>query len=485
MKKLFLLLGLLFIIGCSEKEYKVKFYIDEEIVKEVILSPGDRIDFNFDNPSKDGFVFKYWSKSKNGRKFDYNSKINEDTNLHAVFVEIFEVEFTTVETVQVESGSRVEEIDAPSIENFIFSHWSLEPDGEAYNFNGRIYKDIKLYPVYFEFVLVKFIYGENSDFSYIKKGLKVDKPRDPMIDGFVFEGWYEENSAEEFDFNTPINKETILTAKIRQVNFTGNLETTGKIILKQINELDTQNLYFEVEFYYENEKMILNNEIIKQAYSLDFFNISSAVEILENGNFLVNLDTSKVVFITKDNITYTALHNFNNSFNELKYELSNNSGQLRMNYEDDNYYYEYNLFVNDIPISLTSVNYKAYILNNYNSKWEEFVFLDNEESLLIKVNDKSKYKSLLLVDNENNFYYADMNITLHHLVSFYVEEENYLTEVVKDNDLLTESINPISSSGRQFLYWSLSKDEKNSFDFVNTKVTDDIILYAIFDEESN
>lgn len=46
----------------------------------------------------------------------------------------------------------------------------------------------------------------------VKKGEKVEKPADPVRSGYLFEGWIDEDG-EYFDFETPINEDTTLTAE--------------------------------------------------------------------------------------------------------------------------------------------------------------------------------------------------------------------------------------------------------------------------------
>lgn len=66
--------------------------------------------------------------------------------------------------------------------------------------------------------MVKVEFDTRSDIQIkpveIEKGSKVSKPVDPTNEGYILVGWYtDENCENEFDFNTPVNKDLVLFAK--------------------------------------------------------------------------------------------------------------------------------------------------------------------------------------------------------------------------------------------------------------------------------
>ena len=58
--------------------------------------------------------------------------------------------------------------------------------------------------------------GTAIGFREIKKGDKIEKPKDPVRSGFIFEGW--ELDGELFDFDTPVTKDIKLIARWRLEN---------------------------------------------------------------------------------------------------------------------------------------------------------------------------------------------------------------------------------------------------------------------------
>ena len=49
----------------------------------------------------------------------------------------------------------------------------------------------------------------------VKKGNQVIKPNDPIYEGYIFMGWYLND--EEYDFNSPVEKNITLDAKWEEV----------------------------------------------------------------------------------------------------------------------------------------------------------------------------------------------------------------------------------------------------------------------------
>ena len=46
----------------------------------------------------------------------------------------------------------------------------------------------------------------------VKCGEKVERPADPVLEGYTFVNWIDPYTKEEFDFNSPINKDIMIKA---------------------------------------------------------------------------------------------------------------------------------------------------------------------------------------------------------------------------------------------------------------------------------
>lgn len=119
-----------------------------------------------DNPTREGYTFKYWSLSQDGAEYDFNTPITADTTLYAVWekeVEVppvvedekYTVTFNTVggnviDSIEVEKNGKVTKPADPTKEGYIFKHWSLTENGEAYDFNTQVTSNITLYAVWEE-----------------------------------------------------------------------------------------------------------------------------------------------------------------------------------------------------------------------------------------------------------------------------------------------------------------------------------------------
>lgn len=66
--------------------------------------------------------------------------------------------------------------------------------------------------------------GSSIDSQTVKKGQKVDKPKDPKKEGYSFNGWFLDSK--EFDFDTKIKEDITLTAKWKLNKKTDIEETT-------------------------------------------------------------------------------------------------------------------------------------------------------------------------------------------------------------------------------------------------------------------
>ena len=89
------------------------------------------------DPSKDGFKFMWWSLNEAGEAFDFNTPITEDTNLYAVFKQLFTVTFVNeglTSTVQVAYGEYAGKLN-PTKTGYVLKGWSLTNGGALFDFD--------------------------------------------------------------------------------------------------------------------------------------------------------------------------------------------------------------------------------------------------------------------------------------------------------------------------------------------------------------
>jgi uncharacterized repeat protein (TIGR02543 family) len=152
--------------------------------------------------------------------------------------EDLEVSFVTgehaaaIDPETVEFGST---IDAPEIkleEGYAFAGWYTdELFAEEYNFALPIIEDEVIHAKIGEAMTVTFDTNGGSEIDpvVLAKGETVAKPADPTSDGYVFGGWFTENTFDnEYDFTTAVEDNITLYAKwISSKKLTLNLNYTG------------------------------------------------------------------------------------------------------------------------------------------------------------------------------------------------------------------------------------------------------------------
>lgn len=105
------------------------------------------------DPSENGFKFMWWSLNEAGEAFDFNTPITEDTNLYAVFKQLFTVTFVNeglTSTVQVAYGEYAGKLN-PTKAGHTLQGWSLTQDGPLFDFEETpITSDTTLYAIWEE-----------------------------------------------------------------------------------------------------------------------------------------------------------------------------------------------------------------------------------------------------------------------------------------------------------------------------------------------
>ena len=172
-----------------------------------------------ENPEKEGYTFKYFSKDKKVA-FDYNAEITEDTTLYAVY----EINKYTVTYINEGSeyhkeeltyGSKHEKIEDPFKTGYTFIGWYNEKE-EKVEYPITVTKDITLHSKYdINKYTVTYInegvkYIEDQQINYKEKAVKPEP--NPSKTGYTFKYWSVEKGGEEYNFNTLVTENITLYA---------------------------------------------------------------------------------------------------------------------------------------------------------------------------------------------------------------------------------------------------------------------------------
>lgn len=122
---------------------------------------------------------------------------------------------TIMESVEVNKGEILENIEPPTKEGYLFVNWLK--DGVEYQKNTPIKDDFTLTANWVEapevsnYYQVTFISGNNVAKVSVKENEVVTPPEATPLENHNFVGWF--SGEEEFDFETKITKNISLTAK--------------------------------------------------------------------------------------------------------------------------------------------------------------------------------------------------------------------------------------------------------------------------------
>jgi uncharacterized repeat protein (TIGR02543 family) len=132
--------------------FTVAFYDGEDLIGEVEVESGKTVTSAPEAPVKEGYTFVAWV-TEDGEEFDFATEIYADLDLYADYEEItFTVAFYDGEDligeVDVAYGETVTSIpEAPVKEGYTFKAW-VTLDGEEFDFATEIYEDLDLYAYY-------------------------------------------------------------------------------------------------------------------------------------------------------------------------------------------------------------------------------------------------------------------------------------------------------------------------------------------------
>lgn len=146
--------------------YTVTFVTGEggSPVQNQTVNAGEKATKPTTNPTKNGYTFKHWSTTENGSEYDFNTAVNKNLTLYAVWEENSDVPPANTVTVtfvvpdeasslppdeqEISSGEKATKPADPEMGGYTFKHWSTTENGEAYDFNTPVTTNLTLYAVF-------------------------------------------------------------------------------------------------------------------------------------------------------------------------------------------------------------------------------------------------------------------------------------------------------------------------------------------------
>ena len=225
-KLLVLIFALFVVIGCGEdtpeqnekKEYKLQYYVEEQMVKEEVYKEDEpTVDSGFKPEKIEGKVFAGWYKGED--LYTFGTLLTEDVKLEAKFdIQTFEVTFydetgNLLKKVSVNYGEGVKEEDLPSEEGFKL----VEMDKDVSKITSNIGVTCYFKQIYT--VTVYDINGEVYSQINVERGTKLENIDYTIEDStkykFIIDSWYKDKElTEQFRLTRAVTSDLTLYPKI-------------------------------------------------------------------------------------------------------------------------------------------------------------------------------------------------------------------------------------------------------------------------------
>ena len=210
----------------------VIFMVDSKVYKTIPVKEGTKVTKPA-NPTKSGYKFVEWQLD--GSKFDFNTKIESETTLTAVWEEAqsYTVKFDSdggskVSDVEVNAGEKLKAPTAPTKSNYKFVEWQLS--GKKYDFSKVVTSDMTLKAKWEKIVKYTVKFDSNGGGSVPdQEVIAGEKAKEPTCtrSGYKLEGWVYDSKM--FSFDTPINGNITLTARWSKLDANPDVPDTPDI----------------------------------------------------------------------------------------------------------------------------------------------------------------------------------------------------------------------------------------------------------------
>ena len=422
----------------AAKKYIVKFIDDGKLISTKEYEEGSIIEAPED-PSKEGYTFKYWSLQENGEEYNILTPVKEDITLYSVYeINKYDVVFKNYNE-DVLQEEKVEYGSTPTYKGETPTRESTEE--YRYEFSGwkpeiHVVKDNQEYKAKYNQIKMKYtLRYEDENGSKIKEesydyGSVVVLENAEEKEGKIFEGWY--------------NKETSL--KEETVTITKNITVVSRYKDKT----------YTVKFYDNGEELEeLRKENVVHGTSIEKPEYEPSKEDYNFAGWVKKGTSEKYVFgtpVTEDielESTYT---------NKATYEV-------RFNIDGVDDALESQTVIDGKKASRPTPepSKKGYIFDGW---YKDSSYLEKYDFETPVTGDITLYGRY----NENA-----------HTVTYKNENEVYEEEKVLDTYKATgpKKGNP-SKEGYTFKYWSLD-EEGEEYVLESHEITEDITLYAVYE----
>ena len=479
--------------------YKVSYYNEgKKYIDDQKINYGENALKPNTDPSKIGYIFKYWSIKENGEEYEFSTKITKDITLYAVYeINKYTVTYinegTEYHKETAEYGSVVTSIQNPTKEGYTFIGWYNE-NNEKVTHPITVTENITLHSKYEINTYTVIFYHNNEKYvedQRVNYGESAVKPSiDPTKEDYNFSGWVIKGTNNKYDFTSKVTKDIELESSFTaKPTYTVTFKIGNEVIL-------TENVI-------EGHKVTSKEAPYKKGYLFDKWYSDEGLTIENNfdekiiGNKTIygkyNENKHTVTYINEGTTYYTeeVLDNF--TATGPSENPSKEGYTFKYFSKDKKVAFDYNS-----EITEDTTLYAVYEINKYTVTYinegseyhkEELTYGSKHE----KIEDPFKTGYTFIGwynENEEKVEYpitVTKDITLHskyEINKYTVTYMNEGTKYIEDQQInyrekaVKPETNP-SKIGYTFKYWSV-KENGEEYNF-NSEITEDITLYAVYE----
>ena len=470
---------------------KVVFILDGSIYKEEKVIEGEKIKQpEVENENFDG----WYIDKKQTIKYNFNTEVDKDLILYGTTDNKKEYTVTFIDNDEiykeqtVKMNQKVTTVENPTKEGHRFKYWSLTENGEAFDFNTLITRNITLYSVY-ETVdyNVLFLDGETIyDNQKVGYNELITVPASPEKQYFTFKYWSLTEDGEEYDLNTPVTSDVTLHSVYEKNKYTYTLIDKGEVIKQQEVEAGTLMVIPEVskegytfKYWSNNENddeyniliPVTSDVVLHSVYEINKYKVSfydndqkiKDVEVEYNNQ----IDSSEIPEVTKTGYNFLRWNDENENAFDFTTPITKNV-KLYSKYQKQKKAVTFN---DENRITSVEIEYGDTVNPIDNQGKTGYTFKHWSES----INGEAYNFSTVITEPKTLYAVYEIN---KYTVTFINEGNVYETQNVDYNSYL-QPFNSPTKEGYTFTKWT-KENETQAFD-TTSPITENITVYSNYE----
>jgi uncharacterized repeat protein (TIGR02543 family) len=203
----------------KRQAYKLTIHYDNPDVndREVDMPYGATTSLQLGEPTRTGYTFTGWSPVPPAWMPADDLEVIAQWELNSYTVSFETGEGTGIPAQTVDFGDKATEPEEPEKSGYAFAGWFTDAGYTTrYDFDTLVTDNLTLYARWLVRYTVSFETGVGSPVDDVKvnEGEKLTPPAQPVLEGYVFSGWYiDEDFTTQYDFEAAVTGDLTLYAK--------------------------------------------------------------------------------------------------------------------------------------------------------------------------------------------------------------------------------------------------------------------------------